>query len=121
MYDHRSISLQMLKLAYAPPLILLFMAACLYVADVNESYDTGDFPKTKHHRKKSPTRKDWNKINKCIARSAKILNDEAMKTYRLIDWDNITPEQSDERGKLLSRLNVEKIDRDKECRENGSF
>ena len=44
-----------------------------------------------------------------------------MKTYRLIDWDNITPEQSDERGKLLSRLNVEKIDRDKECRENGFF
>ena len=40
---------------------------------------------------------------------------------KIIDWDNITPEQSDERGKLLSRLNVEKIDRDKECRDNGSF
>ena len=121
MYNLSMISSQILKLGYAPPLILLSIAACLYVADINEGYDTGDSPTTTHHRKKSPARKDWNKINKCIAHSAKILNDEAMKTYRLIDWDNITPEQSDERGKLLSRLNVEKIDRDKECRENGFF
>ena len=44
-----------------------------------------------------------------------------MKTYRLINWDTITPEQSEERRKLLSELNVEKLDRDKECREKGSF
>ena len=78
-------------------------------------------PTKTQQRKKPRTKKDWNKINQCIARSAKLLNEEAMKTYRLIDWDNITPEQSEERRKLLSRLNVEKIDRDKECRENGSF
>ena len=44
-----------------------------------------------------------------------------METYRLIDWDNITPEEGEERRKLLSRLNVEKIDRDKECREKWFF
>ena len=98
----------MLKAGYAPPLILLAIAACFYMAEVNKS-------------KKSLDKKDWSKINQCIAHSAKQLNDEAMKTYRLIDWETITPEQSEERRKLLSRLNVEKLDRDKECREKGSF
>ena len=121
MYYLRPISSQTLKFGYAPPLILLSIAAFLYMADVNEGFDRGDSPTTTHHSKKSSAKKDWEKINKCIARSAKVLNDEAMKTYRLIDWDNITPQQSEERGKLLSRLNVEKIDRDNECRENGSF
>lgn len=111
----------MLRLGYAPPLILFSIAACLYVAEVNQTFDKVDSPTKIQQRKKSPAKKDWNKINACIARSAKILNDEAMETYRLIDWDNITPEEGEERRKLLSRLNVEKIDRDKECRENGSF
>ena len=73
------------------------------------------------YTKKAPSKKDWVRIRACIARSQKILDDEAMKTYVLIDWDNITPEQSAERGKLLSRLNVEKIDRDSECREKYFF
>ena len=111
----------MLRLGYAPPLILLSIAACVYVAEVNQAFDRVDSTTKTQERKKSPAKKDWNKINACIARSAKILNDKAMETYRLIDWDNITPEEGEERRKLLSRLNVEKIDRDKECRENGSF
>ena len=89
------------------PIILLLVAACVYLASLNA--------------KKAPVNKDWVKIRACIAESAKMLNDEAMRTYRLIDWDNVTPEQIDDRTKLLSRLNVEKIDRDSECRENYSF
>ena len=111
----------MLRLGYAPPLILLSIAACVYVAEFNQTFDRVDSTTKIQERKKSPAKKDWNKINACIARSAKILNDKAMETYRLIDWGNITPEEGEERRKLLSRLNVEKIDRDKECRENGSF
>ena len=111
----------MLRLGYAPPLILLSIAACVYVAELNQTFDGVGSPTTIQEHKKSPAKKDWNKINACIARSAKILNDKAMETYRLIDWDSITPEEGEERRKLLSRLNVEKIDRDKECRENGSF
>jgi len=76
---------------------------------------------SKPYTKKAPVKKDWVRIRACIAESQKILNDEAMKSHRLIDWDNITPEQSAERGRLLSRLNVEKIDRDSECREKYSF
>ena len=91
----------------AGPIILLLIAACVNLASLNT--------------KKAPVKKDWVKIRACIAESAKILNDEAMRTYRLIDWDNVTPEQIDDRTKLLSRLNVEKIDRDSECRENYSF
>jgi hypothetical protein len=94
----------------AGPIILLLIAAGVYMANVSKPY-----------AKKTPSKKDWVKIRACIAESAKILNDEAMRTYRLIDWDNTTPEQMDERGKLLSRLNVEKIDRDSECREKYSF
>ena len=78
-------------------------------------------PTKKDWVKKSPSKKDWVKIRACIAESAKILNDEAMRTYRLIDWDNVTPKQIDDRRKLLSRLQLEKIDRDSECRENYSF
>ena len=89
------------------PIILLLIAACVYLASFNA--------------KKASDQKDWVKIRACIAESAKILNDEAMRTYRLIDWDNVTPEQMDDRTKLLSRLNVEKIDRDSECREKYSF
>ena len=89
------------------PIILLLIAACVYLASLNS--------------KKASVKKDWVKIRACIAESAKMLNDEAMRTYRLIDWDNVTPEQIDDRTKLLSRLNVEKIDRDSECRENYSF
>ena len=111
----------MLKAGYAPPLILLAIAACFYMDDVNKSLTTDKSPSKIDKNKKSRTKKDWSKINQCIARSAKQLNDEAMKTYRLINWDTITPEQSEERRKLLSRLNVEKIDRDKECREKWSF
>ena len=76
---------------------------------------------SKPYTKKAPVKKDWVKIRACIAESTKILNDEAMRTYRLIDWDNVTPEQIDDRKKLLSRLNVEKMDRDSECREKYSF
>ena len=89
------------------PIILLLIAACVYLASFNA--------------KKASDEKDWVKVRECIAESAKILNDEAMRTYRLIDWDNVTPEQMDDRTKLLSRLNVEKIDRDSECREKYSF
>ena len=91
----------------AGPIILLLIAACVYLASLNA--------------KKATVKKDWVKIRACIAESAKILNDEAMRTYRLIDWDIVTPEQIDDRTKLLSRLNVEKIDRDSECREKYSF
>ena len=91
------------------------------MADVNKSFTKDKSSSKIQKNKKSLIKKDWNKINQCIARSAKQLNDEAMKTYRLINWDAITPEQSEERRKLLSRLNVEKIDRDKECREKWSF
>ena len=89
------------------PIILLLIAACVYLAS--------------SHPKKAPVKKDWSKIRACIAESAKILNDEAMRTYRLVDWNNVTPEQIDDRTKLLSRLNVEKIDRDSQCREKYSF
>ena len=89
------------------PIILLLIAACVYLASLNA--------------KKAPVNKDWVKIRACIAKSAKILNDEAMKTYRLISWNNVTPEQMDDRTKLLSRLNVQKISRDSECREKYSF
>ena len=94
----------------AGPIVLLLIAVGVYMVNVSNPYT-----------KKIPGKKDWVRIRACIARSQKILDDEAMKTYFLVDWDNITPEQSAERGKLLSRLNVEKIDRDKECRENGFF
>ena len=94
----------------AGPIVLLLIAVGVYMVNVS-----------KHYTKKTPSKKDWVRIRACIARSQKILDDEAMKTYVLIDWDNITPEQSAERGKLLSRLNVEKIDRDSECREKYSF
>jgi len=110
-----------LKAEYAPPLILLAIATCFYMADVNKSFTTDKSSSKIQKNKTSLIKKDWNKINQCIARSAKQLNDEAMKTYRLINWDTITPEQSEERRKLLSELNVEKLDRDKECREKGSF
>ena len=92
---------------YLPPIILLLVAACVYLTSANSS--------------KTPAKKDWVKIRACIAKSAKILNEEAMKTYVLIDWDKVTPEQMDDRTKLLSRLNVEKIDRDSKCREKYSF
>ena len=92
------------------PIILLLIAAGVYMVNSNKSYT-----------KKSPSKKDWVKIRACIAESQKILDDEALRTYRLIDWDSITAEQSAERGKYLSRLNVEKIDRDSECREKYSF
>jgi len=85
----------------------LLVAACVYLAGLNA--------------KKAPVKKDWVKIRACIAESAKILNDEAMRTYGLIDWNNVTTEQMNDRAKLLSRLNVEKIDRDSECREKYSF
>ena len=94
----------------AGPIILLLIAAGVYIANASKPYT-----------KKTPSKKDWVRIRACIAESQKILDDEAMRTYRLIDWDNITPEQSAERGRLLSRLNVEKIDRDSECREKYSF
>ena len=94
----------------AGPIVLLLIAVGVYMVNVSNPY-----------AKKTPSKKDWVRIRACIARSQKILDDEAMKTYVLIDWDNITPEQSAERGKLLSRLNVEKIDRDSECREKYSF
>lgn len=94
----------------AGPIVLLLIAVGVYMVNVSNPYT-----------KKTPGKKDWVRIRACIARSQKILDDEAMKTYVLVDWDNITPEQSAERGKLLSRLNVEKIDRDSECREKYSF
>lgn len=94
----------------AGPIVLLLIAVGVYMVNISNPYT-----------KKTPSKKDWVRIRACIARSQKILDDEAMKTYVLIDWDNITPEQSAERGKLLSRLNVEKIDRDSECREKYSF
>ena len=96
--------------AFAGPIILLLITAGMYVTNASKPYT-----------KKTPSKKDWVRIRACIAESQKILDDEAMRTYRLIDWDNITPEQSTERGRLLSRLNVEKIDRDSECREKYSF
>ena len=99
-----------MKFGYAPPIILLLLAACVYLTSVDNAYV-----------RKAPAKKDWVKIRACIAESAKILHDEAMKTHRLIDWDNVTPEQSNNRTKLLSRLNVEKIDRDRQCREKYSF
>ena len=89
------------------PIILLLVAACVYLAGLNP--------------KKAPVKIDWVKVRACIAESVKILNDEAMRTYRLVDWNNVTPEQIDDRTKLLSRLNVEKIDRDSQCREKYSF
>ena len=70
---------------------------------------------------KAPIKKDWKKIRACIAESAKIMDDEAIRTYRLIDWDNVAPEQIDERRKLTSRLTVEKLERDAKCRETYSF
>ena len=94
----------------AGPIVLLLIAVGVYMVNVSNPYT-----------KKKPSKKDWVRIRACIARSQKILDDEAMKTYVFIDWDNITPEQSAERGKLLSRLNVEKIDRDSECREKYFF
>ena len=76
---------------------------------------------SKPYTKKVPVKKDWVKIRACIAESGKIVNDEAMRTYWLIDWDNVTPEQVLDRKKLLSRLTLEKIDRDSGCREKYSF
>ena len=95
---------------FAGPIILLLITAGMYLINASKPYT-----------KKTPSKKDWVKIRVCIARSQKILDDEAMRTYRLIDWDNTTPEQMDKRGKLLSRLTVEKIDRDSKCREKYSF
>ena len=95
---------------FAGPIILLLITAGMYLINASKPYT-----------KKTPSKKDWVKIRACIAKSQKILDDEAMRTYRLIDWDNTTPEQMDKRGKLLSRLTVEKIDRDSKCREKYSF
>ena len=95
---------------FAGPIILLLITAGMYLINVSKPYT-----------KKTPSKKDWVKIRACIAKSQKILDDEVMRTYRLIDWDNTTPEQMDERRKLLSRLYVEKIDKDSKCREKYSF
>ena len=95
---------------FAGPIILLLITAGMYLINASKPYT-----------KKTPSKKDWVKIRACIAKSQKILDDEAMRTYRLIDWDNTTPEQMDKGGKLLSRLTVEKIDRDSKCREKYSF
>ena len=76
---------------------------------------------SKPYTKKAPVKKDWVRIRACIVESAKILNDEAMKSHRLIDWDNVTPEQSDAHKRLTSRLTVEKHERDAQCREKYSF
>ena len=74
-------------------------AACVYLISVNSS--------------KAPAKKDWVKIRACIAKSAKILNDEAMKTYVLVDWDNATPELMDDRTKhyrdLMSKRLIETL------------
>ena len=76
---------------------------------------------SKPYTKKAPVKTDWVRIRACIAESAKILNDEAMKSHRLIDWDNVTPEESDAHKRLTSRLTVEKHERDAQCREKYSF
>ena len=51
------------------------------------------------------------RITAFIAFSVKILNDEAMKTYRLMDWDNVSLKLMNDRGNLLSRLIVAKHER----------
>ena len=89
------------------PIILVLIAAYVYLASLNA--------------KKIPIKKDWDRIRACIARSQKILNDEAMKSHRLIDWDNVTPEQSDAHKRLTSQLTVKKYERDAQCRERYSF
>jgi len=96
--------------SFAGPIILLLIAGGVYMEHTS-----------KPHRKKSPVKKDWVKIRSCIAESAKILNDEAINSHRLIDWDNVTPEESDEHKRLTSRLTVEKHERDAQCREKYSF
>lgn len=91
-------------------IIFWLIAICLFIVSDEKPFGI-----------KSPSEIHWDRIRACIARSQKILNDEAMKSHRLIDWDDVTPEQIDDRRKLLSRLNVEKIDRDSECRAKYSF
>ena len=88
------------------PIILLLIAACVYMTSI-----------VKPITKITPIKKNWAKNRACIAESAKMMHDEAMRSYRLIDWENVTPEQLDDRGKLLSRLTVERLERDDECRE----
>ena len=96
--------------SFAGPVILLLIAGGVYMANSSKPYT-----------KKAPVKKDRVRIRACIAESAKILNDEAMKSHRLIDWDNVTPEESDAHKRLTSRLTVEKHERDAQCREKYSF
>ena len=86
-------------------------AACVYLISVNSS--------------KAPAKKDWVKIRACIAKSAKILNDEAMKTYVLVDWDNATPELMDDRTKhyrdLMSKRLIETLNTGKSILSKACF
>ena len=95
---------------YLPSIILWLIAICLFIISEEKSFII-----------KSPSTKDWDRVRACIARSQKILSDEAMKSHVLIDWDNVTPEESDRHKRLTSRLTVEKHERDAQCREKYSL
>ncbi len=97
---------------------MLTVAAVIYLNDTTEL----KIPSIKLQQKKpAKSKEDWVEINRCIERSAKILHDEAMKGHSQIDWNNVTPEESDAWRKVTSRLNVEKFDRDRSCRDKGYF
>ena len=107
-----------MKLGFLPPILLLIVAAVIAFNDAGKL----KLPSMKIHQKTpAKPKKDWVKINLCIERSAQILHDEAMEGHSQIDWDNVTPEESDAWAKVTSRLNMEKFDRDRNCRDKGSF
>ena len=81
--------------------IFWLIAICLFMINNEKPFSV-----------KSPFEIHRDRIRACIARSQKTLNDEAMKSHRLIDWNNLSPEESDAHKRLTPRLTVDKHERD---------
>ena len=64
--------------------------------------------------KPSKDKKDWIKINKCIATSQAILIEETSKVY-------VANLKVDEWKQEVSKLNMDKYHRDNNCRDKGYF
>lgn len=100
-----------MKLGYWPPLILLLIAGGFYLHDIAIQ----DKPATRIQRSEpTKAKQDWIKINKCLAASQAILIEETSKAYvaklEINEWKQET-----------SKLNMDKYNRDNNCKDKGYF
>ncbi|MDB4677569.1 hypothetical protein OAE71_00220 [Synechococcus sp. AH-551-A21] len=100
-----------MKLGYWPPLILLLIAGGFYLHDIAIQ----DKPATRIQRSEpTKAKQDWIKINKCLAASQAILIEETFKAYvaklEINEWKQET-----------SKLNMDKYNRDNNCKDKGYF